>query len=481
MIHNYNRTKIIATTGPASNTYEVLLDLVKAGVDVFRFNFSHGSYEDHKKIFDNVHRINREHGQNIGILADLQGPKIRLGVVENNLVRLEANQLVKITNKKQESTAELLYVSYPYLPQDGKPGDKILIDDGKIELVIVSTDGKEFVTAKVLNGGNISSKKGVNLPDTKLSISSITEKDKEDLAFAIENGANWIALSFVRAAKDILELKDLINSHINNHNGNKIKIIAKIEKPEALEVIDEIIAAADAIMVARGDLGVEVPMEKMPMIQKDLVRRSIKASKPVIVATQIMESMVTMSRPTRAEINDVANDMIDGADALMLSGETSVGNHPVLVIETLVRIMQYVEEQEVVYNKNLAPDPDSKSFLSDAICFSASRLAEAIGAKAIVGMTRSGYTAFMVSSYRPHAKIIIFTDNRDLLNILSLSWGVQAFYYDRFVSTDETISDVLQRLKEEQLVEKGDIVVNTGSMPIHQQARTNMLKVSVVE
>ncbi|MDX2003453.1 MAG: pyruvate kinase [Chitinophagales bacterium] len=479
MIRNHNRTKIIATTGPASNTYEILLEMVKAGVDVFRFNFSHGSYDDHKKLFDIVHQINNEFELNIGILADLQGPKIRLGVVKDNLVRLETGDIVRITNQKQESTAELLYISYPQLPQDAKPGDKILIDDGKVELEVLETDGDEFVTAKVTYGGAISSKKGVNLPDTKLSISSITEKDKEDLKFALDNQANWIALSFVRSAADIEELKQLINAHIENKH--KVKIIAKIEKPEALENIDEIIEATDAIMVARGDLGVEVPMEKMPIIQKDLVRRAINASKPVVVATQIMESMIAMARPTRAEVNDVANDMIDGADALMLSGETAVGMHPVKVIETIVRIMNYVEEQEVVYNKNMPPEPSSKSFLSDAICYSASRLAEAIGAKAIIGMTRSGYTAFMVSSYRPHAKIIVFTDNKDLLKIMSISWGTHAYYYDKFISTDDTINDVIGFLKSEGVLQPGDVVVNTGSMPIHHQAKTNMLKVTVVD
>ena len=481
MKRTYNRTKIIATVGPACSSKEMLLRLIEAGVDVFRFNFSHSGYDEHQRVFDLVHEINAEHKLNIGILADLQGPKIRLGIVQDNSLKLEAGQIVRISNIKQESHDDLLYISYPHLPQDAKVGDKILIDDGKVELEVTGSDGVEFVSAKVLNGGIVSSKKGVNLPDTKLSISSITEKDREDLEFAIRNKANWIALSFVRSPDDIVELSGLIDKHIDNKNRNKVKIIAKIEKPEALEVIDEIINAADAIMVARGDLGVEVAMEQMPMIQKDLVRRCILASKPVIVATQIMESMITMARPTRAEINDVANDMIDGADALMLSGETSVGLHPVLVIETLRRIMSYVEDQELVYNKNLAPDPDSKSFLSDAICFSASRLAEAIGAKVIVGMTRSGYTAFMVSSYRPHAKIVIFTDNKDLLNLLSLSWGVQVFYYDRFVSTDETISDVLRILKEENIVVTGDIVVNTGSMPLHAQAKTNMLKVSKVE
>ena len=475
MITTYNRTKIIATVGPASSSYDMLLELVKAGVDVFRINFSHGSHEAHKEIFDHIHKINRAYKLNIGILADLQGPKIRIGEVEDNLVHLEKGELVVLTNDKCIGTAERLYVSYKQLPRDARPGEKILLDDGKIELEVKDINGDNEVVTEVLHGGPLSSKKGVNLPDTHLSIPSITAKDKKDLAFALEQGANWIAMSFVRSPNDIVELRELINQ------PRKVRIIAKIEKPEALEDIDAIIETTDAIMIARGDLGVEVPMEKMPMIQKDLTRKCIRASKPVVVATQIMESMISMSRPTRAEINDVANDMIDGADALMLSGETAVGAHPVRVVETLVRIMRYVEEQEgVIYNKNLPPQPQSKTFLSDAICFSAARMAEAIQADAIITMTRSGYTAFMVSSYRPHARIITFTDNEDMLNILSLTWGVQAFYYDKFVSTDDTINDVIEILENKGLVKEGDVVVNTGSMPIQYKSRANMLKVSVV-
>lgn len=476
MITTYNRTKIVATIGPSSSTYEMLLELVKAGVDVFRVNFSHGTHEAHKEVFDHIHKINRAYRLNIGILADLQGPKIRIGEVEDNLVHLVTDDLVILTNEKCVGTAERLYVSYKQLARDARPGEKILLDDGKIELLVEDVNGDNEVVTKVLHGGPLSSKKGVNLPDTKLSIPSITAKDKKDLAFALENGANWIAMSFVRSAQDIKDLRELINL------PRKVRIIAKIEKPEALECIDEIIETTDAIMIARGDLGVEVAMEKMPLIQKDITRRCIRASKPVVVATQIMESMITMSRPTRAEINDVANDMIDGADALMLSGETAVGAHPVKVVETLVRIMKHIEEQdEIIYNKNLPPQPSSKSFLSDAICFSAARMSEAIKADAIITMTRSGYTAFMVSSYRPHGRIITFTDNEDMLNILSLCWGVQAFYYDKFVSTDDTINDVIEIIKSKGLVKKGDVVVNTGSMPIQHKGRANMLKVSVVD
>lgn len=476
MIPTHNRTKIIATVGPASREYDMLLELVKTGVDVFRINFSHGTHQEHAEVFEHIHKINRAYHLNIGILADLQGPKIRVDEVENDQVELIPGQELIISTEECLGTAEKISISYPELPRDVKPGEKILMDDGKIEVEVLETNGKDEVKTRVNYGGPLSAHKGVNLPDTALSTASITDKDKEDLAFACQHGANWIAISFVRSAKDIDELRALLPQ------GSKVKLIAKIEKPEALQDIDNIIAATDAIMVARGDLAVEVAMEKMPMIQKDLVRRSIRASKPVIVATQIMESMINMSRPTRAEINDVANDMIDGADALMLSGETAVGAHPVKVIETLVKIMRHLEEQEeVIYNKNLPPTPNSRTFLSDAICFSAARMAEAINADAIIGMTRSGYTAFMVSSYRPRAKIYIFTDNEEMLNILGLIWGVQAFYYDKFASTDETITDVIKILKDKNLLKQGDVVVNTGSMPIQAKARANMLKVSVVE
>lgn len=474
MTRSYNRTKIIATIGPMSRSYDTLVELVKAGVDVFRINFSHGTHKEHKVTFDNIHRINETYGLHIGILADLQGPKIRIGDAQEG-VTLSKNDTVTLTNKARVSTADTIFVNYKKLPQEVKPGEKILIDDGKIELQALETNGKDSVKAKVLHGGPLYSKKGVNLPDTKLSVAAYTKKDQDDLKFALENKASWIAISFVRSAEDI--------AHIRKHikNRNEVKVMAKVEKPEAMAHIEEIIKEADAIMIARGDLGVEVPLEKMPFIQKSIVRRCIRASKPVVVATQILDSMVTHSRPTRAEINDVANDMIDGADALLLSNETSVGAHPVKVVETLERIMKYVESKEVVYNKNLVPQKTSKSFLSDAVCYNACKIAEEVGAKAIVGMTRSGYTAFMLSSYRPHGKIFIFTDNKALLPILSLSWGVYPFYYDGFVSTDETINDVINILREKKIITEGDIVVNTGSMPIQQQARTNMLKVTRVE
>ena len=475
MIRSHKRTKIIATVGPASRDYNIMLDLIKAGVDVFRLNFSHGTHAEHLQVIEQVHKINRTYKLNIGILIDLQGPKIRVGDVENGVLTLANDQIIKITTQEQLSNSELLYISYLNLAEDAKAGDKILIDDGKIELKVVDTNPlAKTLTAQVIYGGEITSKKGVNLPDTELTVPSLTEKDKADLKFALKHRPSWVALSFVRKPEDIIELKQMIDA------DNSVKVIAKIEKPEGVKVIDEIIAVSDAIMIARGDLGVEVPMERMPIIQKEIVKKCVQASKPVIVATQILDSMTYNARPTRAEINDVANDMMDGADALMLSGETATGKHPARVIETLTTIMHAVEEQEIIYNKHLLPKKESETYLSDAVCYSACQLAETVNADAILGMTRSGYTAFMVSSSRPKAKIIIFTNNEDLLNILSLSWGVQAFYYDKFVSTDDTIHDVIEILKKNQILRLDDVVINTGTMPLMHRAKTNMVKITIV-
>ncbi|PSR02525.1 MAG: pyruvate kinase [Bacteroidetes bacterium SW_11_45_7] len=475
MIQTKNRTKIIATVGPASESYEDLLNLVNAGVNLFRFNFSHGSQEHHQKLFEHVHKINRTYKLNIGILADLQGPKIRIGEVKGETVQLTTGQKLQITTEEVLGTSERIGINFDNFPKDVSEGDIILFDDGKIELRILSTDNDKNVEAEVLFGGELSSKKGVNFPDTSLTLPSLTEKDIEDARFAFANNANWVALSFVRSADDVLALRNLLG------HKHKIKIISKIEKPEAVNDIDNIIKVSDGVMIARGDLGVEVPMEKMPLIQKNLVRKCIVAAKPVIIATQILDSMTTQSRPTRAETNDVANDVIDGADALMLSGETSVGIHPVKVVSTLHKLIRYVEDQELIYNKSLTPREESETFLSDAICYNACRIAEQVEANGIIGMTRSGYTAFMLASYRPHARIFIFTDNEALLNILSLCWGVQGFYYDRFVSTDETISDVIDILRERRMIESGDVMINTASMPLYEQGRTNMLKITYVD
>jgi pyruvate kinase len=471
-----NKTKIIATYGPACSKIEVMEDMVRNGVDVFRFNMSHGDHHQHIDGYKKVRQINKRHDLNIAILADLQGPKIRIGQVRDNMEVLEAGREVEITNKECISTFKKLFVSYERLAKEVEPGDAILIDDGRIELKVVSTNRRDKVIAKVITGGKISDNKGVNLPDTKTTVPALTDKDKRDLKFAIANGANWIALSFVRSPQDVLDLKKIIGK-----KNSYMKVMAKIEKPEALKDLDEIIKVSDGIMIARGDLAVEVPQERMPLIQKDIILKCIKYAKPVVVATQMMDSMIEHPNPTRAEITDVANAVLDGADAVMLSGETSTGKHPVKVIQVMEKILTNVEHGGLIYDKGLRADRNSPTYISDAICYNAARISGELGARVIIGMTFSGYTAFMLSSYRPKADIFIFTENRDLLNTLSMCWGVRAFYYNKFVGTDTSIRDVIRILKENNLLKAKDLAVNIGSMPLANKGRANMVKVTLVE
>ena len=472
-----NKTKIVATWGPACEDENVMLSMIRSGVDAFRFNFSHGSHDKHLEGFNKVKKLRAEQHLNIAILADLQGPKIRLGAVRNNLEILQTGSTIEITTEPCVSTSEKIFVSYAQLAQDAEPGDAIRIDDGRVELKVLTTDKRSLLTAQVTVGGKISNNKGVNLPDTKTTVPALTDKDRKDLEFALANGANWIALSFVRSAKDVRELKEILGDR-----NSYIKVMAKIEKPEALKEIDDIIEIADGIMIARGDLAVEVEQEKMPLIQKDIIKRCIQMAKPVIVATQMMESMIENSNPTRAEITDVANAVIDGADAVMLSGETSMGKYPERVILIMEKILNNIEQHsDEIYDKQLKPDKQSLSFLSDAICYNAARMSSELGAKAIVGMTFSGYTGYLLSSYRPRADIFIFTENKELLNALSLCWGVRAFYYDKFVGTDTTVRDVIRILKERELIKPKDVIVNIGSMPLAARGRANMVKVTIVE
>jgi len=471
----YNRTKIVATLGPACNTKDSLLAIIQAGVNICRLNFSHGSHEVHLKSIQLIREINEQYKLNIGILADLQGPKIRIGMVKDNAIHLIPGQRISFVTHEVLGDENELYLTYENFPMDVRPDELILLDDGKLQMKIVETNRKDRVLAEVVHGGVLSSKKGVNLPNTKISTPSLTVKDLEDLHFALDHHVEWIGLSFVRSAEDIIQLKRIINER-----GSSSKTIAKIEKPEAIDNIDEIIDATDGIMVARGDLGVEMPMELVPLLQKSITKKCIKKSKPVIIATQMMESMITTARPTRAEVNDVANSVLDGADAVMLSAETSVGEFPVIVVETMAKIIKNIEEKAYPYNHSeFSPSPSA--YLSDAICHSATFLAKETNAAAIVSMTQSGYTAFEISSYRPEARTFIFTSNRNLLNTLSLVWGVKGFFYDRMESTDDTISDVNAILKKENMVEIGDVVINTSSMPIMKKFKTNMIKVSVIE
>lgn len=478
MILKDNKTKIIATYGPSCEDDTVFESMIHKGVDVFRFNFSHGDYDFHRKGFQKVKEFNKKNGTHIAILADLQGPKIRVGEVENGKIELIKGQFILLTNIKQLSTSEKLYVSYDRLGEDVKVGEEILVDDGKLKLQVITLIDINTVKVVVAEGGELKSKKGVNFPNTKTTIESLTQKDREDLEFAINHRANWIALSFVRKPEDLQEVKNVFGEA-----WLYIKVIAKIEKPEAVENLDSILEITDGIMVARGDLAIEVPLEKVPLLQKQIVKKCNRKGKPVIVATQMMESMTEKSFPTRAEISDVANAVLDGADALMLSGETSVGLYPEKVIETMSKIIEQVEANSDIYNNldTYLSDENDPDYIPDAVCHTAVNLAEDLKAKAIIGMTRSGYTGFRVSSFRPKSKIYIFSDNKPLLYTMSLIWGVKGFYYEGFGGTDQTIQDVIDILKAKNLVKKNDIVINTASMPFNQKAKTNTVKVTVVE
>ncbi len=470
------KTKIVATLGPASSDKEVLRQMFLEGLNVCRMNFSHGAHEIHAGIIKTIRELNEETGLNVAILADLQGPKIRTNDMEDNGVLLVNGSKVIIVTEKIIGTAERFSINYSQLPEDVHPGERILLDDGKLILEVVKTDGKAEIEALVIHGGILSSKKGVNFPNTKISMPSLTDKDKEDLAFALEQNVDWIGLSFVRNARDIIELK-----HIINQSHGKAKVIAKIEKPEAIEDIDEIILASDALMVARGDLGVEIPYEKVPIIQKMLIKKCALQAKPIIVATQMMESMITNITPSRAEVNDVANAVLDGADAVMLSGETSVGNHPIEVIKTMARIVTEMESFEGIYNKEEFPEKNNDRFISDSICFNACRLSQRVEADAIITMSFSGYTAYKIASHRPKAPIYVFTSNKQILTQLNLIWGVRGMYYDKRISTDHSIADIKHILKKAKLVKKGDLVINIASIPLEESGKSNMLKLSTVE
>jgi pyruvate kinase len=471
----FNKTKIVATMGPATDDIRVLEEMFNAGLDICRINFSHGDYTAVQNTVDNIRVLNKKLNSHVGILGDLQGPKLRIGMVKNNAVELINGNEIIITTKECEGDQQRIYITYPQFPMDVKVGELVLIDDGKIHLKVNETNNRDEVKASIISGGILSSKKGVNLPNTKISLPCLTIKDIRDLDFALKNDFDWIGLSFVRSVTDIVELKEIIRG-----KNKRARVIAKIEKPEAINEIDKIIDVTDGVMVARGDLGVELPLERVPVLQKMIVKKCINASKPVIIATQMMESMITNYTPTRAEVNDVANAVLDGADAVMLSAETSVGKYPVKVIEYMRRIITQVEEQDEIYHREHAPELKTNTFITDSICYNACNLAHQAGVKAIISMTNSGYTAYKLASHRPKATIYIFTDNTSLLTALSLVWGVMGFYYDKYESTDQTISDLKAYIKKEGHVKDDDLVINIASMPMKDKGRTNMMKLSYV-
>ncbi len=479
LAHTHHRTKIVATVGPACDTYEKLLELVVAGVNVFRLNFSHGTHENKKEIIDHIRKINKTEPYNISILGDLQGPKLRVGEMENGGLKISPGDILTFQSKeKVVGNMERIYLSYPNLHNDVNVGEKIMIDDGKLEVVVKEITPSGDVKVSVTYGGMLLPKKGVNLPDTAISLPAMTPKDVEDFDFIVENELDWVALSFVRKAEDIIDLKRRVTE-----KNSSIKVMAKIEMPSALADLRNIVVESDGVMVARGDLGVELPVEKVPMAQRDIIRKCIHRGKPVIVATQMMESMIDRVKPNRSEITDVANAVLEGTDAVMLSGETATGNHPALVVETMRKIIMEVEATEYRYDRalDLKPLAHSPSFLSDAICYNACKIASDIAANALIGMTQSGYTAFMLSSYRPRSPLFVFTKKRSLVNQLSLSWGVRAFYYDEETSLDDIIFDQIEILKKRGFLKTGDTIVNTGSTPIHSHLPTNVLKITKID
>lgn len=469
------KTKIVATLGPACNDKSVLKELIDAGANVCRLNFSHGTHEDHEEFLKTLDDLNHDEQTTTAVLGDLQGPKLRIGNIENGEIEIVEGQQLTFTTQERMGSADGVFINYDNFPRDVKAGETVLVDDGKLELKVASTNGKDEVQLEVIHGGALRSRKGVNLPNTHLSLPCLTEKDLEDLKFVLEKDFDWVGLSFVRSANDIRELRKIIDE-----SGKHTKIIAKIEKPEAIDEIDEIIQLADGVMVARGDLGVEIPMERVPMIQKEIVSKCMHYSKPSIIATQMMESMIQSVTPTRAEVNDVANAVLDGADAVMLSGETSTGKFPVQAVKAMKTIVEEVETFEGIYHHEEPPKRNEERYISDSICFNSARLAERVDASAIITMTFSGYTAFRVSSHRPKADVVVFTGNKKILNQLNLLWGVTAFYYDKMESTDHTISDSIEILKQNGFVKKDDYVINIASMPIEQKGTTNMLKLSLV-
>lgn len=473
----YNRTKVVCTLGPASSSEEVLRELIKAGMDVARLNFSHGSHEVHAETVRKVRKVSQELGVPVTVLQDLQGPKIRIGHLDE-AYPVNEGDVVYLNSSIKERDGNILPIQYETFAADVRTGDLILADDGKVTMKVLETNSTDLVKLEVVYGDSIGSKKGVNLPFTEISMPSLTEKDIRDLEFGLKQNVDWIALSFVRTAEELRVLKGMIREQ-----GSDCRIISKVEKPEALKNIDEIIEESDGIMVARGDLGVEIPLEEVPIWQKRIIRKCNEAAKPVIVATQMMESMIDNRRPTRAEANDVANAVTDGADAVMLSGETSVGKFPVDVVKSMNKIIATVERMEDIYykNENMRIDAASPTFIHDSVIVSACKLAKHTEADAIVGMTASGYTAYNISKTRPRANIFIFTHNKRMLNVLNLVWGVRAFYYDSYESTDKTIDDTTEILKLKKMIKRDDIVIHCASMPLQKRQRTNMVKIDVVE
>ena len=475
-MNTIKKTKIVATLGPATSSKKVIEKMILAGVNVFRVNFSHADYNDVKKRIKVIRKVDQELNTNTAILGDLQGPKLRIGVIDKEAEVNPGDRILFSTDNPFIGNAKKAYMNYQNFPKDVSKGERILLDDGKLIFEVTKTNNKNEVEAIVIQGGALKSNKGVNLPNTKISLPALTEKDVKDAKFIFKQDFDWIALSFVRYSQDLIDLKKLMLENTDR----KIPIISKIEKPEAIENIDKIIAYSDGLMVARGDLGVEVPAQEVPLIQKRLVLLAKTARIPIIIATQMMESMIYSLTPTRAEVNDVANSVMDGADAVMLSGETSVGKYPVDVINTMSNILTAVENSELIEVPRSPPNIRTKRFITKSICYHAAHWANDIEAKAICTLTNSGYTAYQISAWRPQAHVLVYTSNRRILNQLNLLWGVKAFYYSNLNSTDKTVEEINRIALDKGYVEKEDMLVNLTAMPIETKGMVNTLRVSVI-
>ena len=472
----FKKTKIIATLGPASSSKEMIKKLIKSGVDVLRVNFSHATHDEVEVIVDNVNDLRNELGSNVTLLGDLQGPKIRIGELEND-IELKKNQSLSICSNLSESNGvDKIFISYPSFAKDVKPGENILVDDGKLIFKVISTNKKDTVDIKVVQEGVLKPRKGVNLPNTKISQPALTEKDIDDAKFAVKKSFDWIALSFVRSKKDVLQLRELIESQCDYH----IPIISKIEKPQAIEKIDSIIKVSNGIMVARGDLGIEIPAEEVPLNQKKIVAKCKKRGIPVVIATQMMESMIDSLTPSRAEVNDVANSVMDGADAIMLSGETSMGKYPCEVVKKIGDIIHGVEDSPLIKIPVDLPEIKSDRLITKSICKNAATIANEIGASAICTLTNSGYTGWQISSWRPSALVIVFTSNKKILTQMNLLWGVKGVYYNNFESTDKTVEEVNSLALENKYIKKGDFVINLAAMPIYEKGQVNTLRITKI-
>lgn len=466
------KTKIVCTIGPATESEEKLRELMDAGMNVCRLNFSHGDFNEHQNRVDNIRKITEKDGKVIAIMQDLCGPKIRIGTFKDNAIMLNRGDKFILTTDDFEGTQEKVHINYPALPKEVKPGNFIMLQDGTKKLEVVEVKGNDIIT-KVISGGRLSGRKGVNVPGANLSVKSLTDKDRSDLEFGIKNNVDFVALSFVRRASDIKELRDILNKA-----GSKAQIVAKIETPEALEDIDAIIELTDAVMIARGDLAIEIPAEEVPLVQKLIIHKCNSVGKPVITATQMLESMIKNPVPTRAEISDIANAIIDGTDAIMLSEETTLGEFPVQAVEIMTRVALRVEKE--VFTRDTIAEYEVSHGITDVMSQSAVRATHNVGAKLIVALTRQGRTPRMISRYKPSEIILSMTDNKECLNKLILSYGCYPILVPTFKTTNEIMDIVRKTTLDTNLVNKGDKVVIVAGMPFGETRETNFILVETL-